>query len=152
MSAAERLEQLREFVAENGRAPSRRTGDMEEKSLGEWIAKHKNADTPTGKTVRDLMNGGTGEAHEDSSLDDYRRFCAKHLRAPMAATGVEAEQRLWEWARDQLDPAVVEAIDEAKSRCKVGIDAMRCLVIDEDFSCVLHPAESTTFRRTVVTK
>ncbi|WP_344119680.1 helicase associated domain-containing protein [Kocuria aegyptia] len=45
MSAPERLEQLRAFVAAHGRAPSRRTGQQEERSLGEWVAKHMNAET-----------------------------------------------------------------------------------------------------------
>ncbi|MFI7496746.1 hypothetical protein ACH9D2_18750 [Kocuria sp. M4R2S49] len=64
MSATERLEQLRDFVAAHDRAPSRRTGQQEERSLGEWVAKHKNAQTPTGDAVRELLDSGTMTASD----------------------------------------------------------------------------------------
>lgn len=56
LSAPERLEQLHDFVAEHERAPSRRTGQQEERSLGEWVAKHKNVETPTGVEMRARRN------------------------------------------------------------------------------------------------
>jgi hypothetical protein len=70
MSATERLEQLRDFVAAHERAPSRRTGQQDEKSLGEWVAKHKNADTPTGEAVRSLLENGKSTAAVNE-LEDY---------------------------------------------------------------------------------
>lgn len=120
MSATERLEQLRDFVASHERPPSRRIGNMEEKSLGEWIAKHKNASTRTGEAVRELLAGGALSAAPANDLEDYQKFCAKHFRAPMPATGVAREQALWEWARVQTDPDVAEAIAEARAKCRVS--------------------------------
>lgn len=120
MSATERLEQLRDFVASHERPPSRRIGDPEEKSLGEWIAKHKNSNTRTGEAVRELLAGGVLSAPAVNDLEDYQKFCAKHMRAPMAATGVAREQALWEWARIQTDSDTVAAIAEARARCRVS--------------------------------
>ncbi|MGQ1798052.1 hypothetical protein ACT4S5_13080 [Kocuria oceani] len=120
MSATERLEQLRDFVATHERPPSRRIGNKEEKSLGEWIAKHKNSTTRTGKAVRELLAGGALAAPPVNDLEDYQKFCAKHMRAPMAATGVAREQALWEWARTQTDSDTVAAIAKARARCRVS--------------------------------
>jgi hypothetical protein len=120
MSATERLEQLRDFVASHERPPSRSIGGPEEKSLGEWIAKHKNSNTRTGEAVRELLAGGALAAPAVNDLEDYQKFCAKHMRAPMAATGVAREQALWEWARMQTDPETVAAIAEARARCRVS--------------------------------
>ena len=119
MSATERLEQLRDFVAAHDRAPSRRTGQQEERSLGEWVAKHKNAETPTGNAVRELLESGTMTAAV-SDLDDYLKFCTKHMRAPMPGTSVEREQALWEWAKEQQDPATLARISAARTQCRVA--------------------------------
>ena len=119
MSATERLEQLRDFVAAHDRAPSRRTGQQEERSLGEWVAKHKNAETPTGDAVRELLDSGTMTAPVND-LEDYQKFCTKHMRAPMPGTNVEREQALWEWAKEQQDPATLAKIAAARTQCRVA--------------------------------
>ena len=106
MSATERLEQLRDFVAAHDRAPSRRTGQQEERSLGEWVAKHKNAETPTGDAVRELLDSGTMTAPVND-LEDYQKFCTKHMRAPMPGTDVKWEQGLWERAKEQPSSSTI---------------------------------------------
>ncbi len=118
MSAADRLEQLRDFVAAHDRAPSRRPGQQEDRSPGEWVAKHKNAETPTGNAVRELLDSGTMTGPV-KDLEDYQKFCTEHMRAPMPGTNVEREQALWEWAEEQPDPATLAKISAARMQCRV---------------------------------
>lgn len=136
MSATERLEQLRDFVAAHERPPSRRTGQQEEKSLGEWVAKHKNAQTPTGDAVRSLIESGKMTAPA-TELEDYQKFCTKHMRAPMPGTNVEREQAQWEWEKQQQDPATLAKISAARVRCRVttpGANYQRQLAELEQFA------------------
>jgi hypothetical protein len=89
MSATERLEQLRDFVAAHDRAPSRRTGQQEERSLCEWVAKHKNAETPTGDAVRELIAAARTQCRVATPGGNYReklaeleQFAKTHRRPP----------------------------------------------------------------------
>ena len=92
MSATERLEQLRDFVAAHDRAPPRRTGQQEERSLGDWVTRHKNAETPTGDAVRELLDSGTMTGPVNG-LENYQEFCTKHMRARCRAPAWKGSRR-----------------------------------------------------------
>ena len=79
LSATERLKQLRDVVAAHERAPSRRTGHQEERSLGEQVAKHTNPEGPTGDAVRGLPDNEK-RATPATQLEDHQKLCTKHMR------------------------------------------------------------------------
>ncbi len=153
MSATERLERLRDFVAAHDRAPSRRTGQQEERSLGDWVARHKNAETPTGDAVRELLDSGTMTAPVND-LDDYQKFCTKHMRAPMPGTNVEREQALTRRPPARWSTSAPTLPDRGRS----GVPGRPRTVAPHRFpggplladpECAQHPVRTPSRRRTL---
>lgn len=49
--------------------------------------------------MREILDSGTMTGPVNG-LEDYQKFCTRHMRAPMPGTNVEQEQSLWERAKD----------------------------------------------------